>query len=115
DNWWRANKAREALRVEWAHADMTGQDSDAFARHAAEVGPGAGEEIVYTSGDYDAAMQQAATTVEAAYSYPFLAHATLEPQNTTAHVQGDMVEIWSPAQWPRLGANLVASTLGVPA
>jgi isoquinoline 1-oxidoreductase beta subunit len=114
DNWWRANKAREALRVEWDVGDVAGQSSEDFARRAAEVGPGAGEEIVYAQGDYDTALAGAATVVEAAYDYPFLAHATLEPQNTTAHVRGDTVEIWSPAQWPRLGANLVASTLGVP-
>jgi isoquinoline 1-oxidoreductase beta subunit len=53
--------------------------------------------------------------VQAAYAYPFIAHATLEPQNCTAHVKGDgSVEIWAPTQTPAAGRRLVANTLGVP-
>jgi isoquinoline 1-oxidoreductase beta subunit len=113
DNWWRANKARQSLRVDWDDGDTEGQDSEIFARRAREAGPRSGEELIYARGDFDAAHSTASTTVEAAYDYPFLSHATLEPQNTTAHFKGDSVEIWSPAQWPRIGLNLVASTLGI--
>ena len=113
DNWWRANKARESLRVVWDEGDTSGQDSETFARRARTAGPQSGQERIYAHGDFDAAFAGAATTVEAAYDYPFLSHATLEPQNTTAHFTGDGVEIWSPAQWPRIGRNLVAQTLGL--
>jgi isoquinoline 1-oxidoreductase beta subunit len=113
DNWWRANKARETLRVDWDEGDTDGQDSEAFARRARAAGPESGEELIYAHGDFDSAYAAAAIQVEAAYDYPFLTHATLEPQNTTAHFQDGRVEIWSPAQWPRIGQNLVASTLGI--
>jgi isoquinoline 1-oxidoreductase beta subunit len=113
DNWWRANKARQSLRIEWEDGETEGQDTEVFARRATEAGPKSGEEQIYVHGDFDAAYSAAATTVEAAYDYPFLSHATLEPQNTTAHCRGDSVEIWSPAQWPRIGLNLVAATLGI--
>lgn len=113
DSWWRAQKARQSLRIDWDEGDTTGQDSEVFARHAEETGPKDGAEIIFAHGDFAAAFAAAATTVEAAYSYPFLHHATMEPQNTTAHFQGDRIEIWSPAQWPRLGLNLVAATLGL--
>ena len=52
--------------------------------------------------------------IDAAYAYPFLPHASLEPQNCTAHVQGDRVEIWAPTQNPAPGAQMVAATLGIP-
>ena len=113
DNWWRAQKARQSLRVVWDEGDTQGQDSETFARRARTTGPLPGEERVYAHGDFAAAYANAAKTVEAAYDYPFLSHATLEPQNTTAHFKGDSVEIWSPAQWPRIGQNLVARTLGL--
>jgi isoquinoline 1-oxidoreductase beta subunit len=115
DNWWRANKARQSLVVDWDRGDTTGQDSAVFAQRAHAAGPQSGEERIYAHGDFAAAYRRAATTVEAAYDYPFLSHATLEPQNTTAHYRGDSIEIWSPAQWPRIGQDLVARTLGLPA
>lgn len=113
DRWWAAQKARQSLHVEWLEADMTGQDSTAFARHARSVGPRDGEAVLFEQGDFDAAYANAAVKVEAAYDYPFLHHATLEPMNTTAHFQGDGIEIWSPCQWPRIGHGIVASTLGI--
>ena len=52
--------------------------------------------------------------MEAAYSYPFLAHISLEPQNCTAHFADGKVVLWAPTQHPGPGAKLVAATLGIP-
>ena len=34
--------------------------------------------------------------MEAEYLYPFISHANLEPQNTTAHWTDGVMEVWSP-------------------
>src|SRR5690606_4493615 len=52
--------------------------------------------------------------IEAFYTYPFVAHASLEPQNTTAWFKGDSVELWSPTQMPTLALDLVADVLAIP-
>jgi isoquinoline 1-oxidoreductase beta subunit len=51
--------------------------------------------------------------VEAAYHYPFLAHATLEPQNCTALYKNGTMEMWTPTQIPAAGQSLVTRGLGL--
>ena len=48
------------------------------------------------------------------YEAPFLAHATLEPQNCIAHVHDGRCEIVGPLQMPTSGAQVVAGVLGIP-
>ncbi len=59
-------------------------------------------------------MGGAAKTLEAAYSYPFVYHCPLEPQNSTASFKDGKLEIWSPTQNPGSGKTLIAKTLGIP-
>ena len=41
--------------------------------------------MVRKDGDPDGALATAAKVVSSEYLYPFISHANLEPQNTTAH------------------------------
>ena len=49
----------------------------------------------------------------AVYHYPFLAHATLEPQNCTAVFKSGVMEMWTPTQIPASGQGLVTRGLGL--
>ena len=113
DTWWAANKGRQKLNVQWADHPTSSQSSAGFAAKAAEFAKAAPGRSLRADGDVAAALSGAAQTVEAAYSYPFLAHATLEPQNCTAHFKDGKMEIWAPTQLPEPGQQLVAKTLGI--
>ena len=113
DTWHQANKARGKLKVVWDEGPTASQSSAGFAAQADALSKTPGARVIRKDGDVDAALAVAARTVEAAYFYPFLSHATLEPQNCTADVQGDKVEIWAPTQNPEQGRQLVAQTLGI--
>jgi len=114
DSWWQANRARQQLQITWDEGDIAGQSSADFAATALRMSQGAPETILRQDGNITTGLSRAAHVVEAAYSYPFLSHTDLEPQNCTAHVQDGHVEIWAPTQNPAPGAVLVAATLGIP-
>ncbi len=113
DTWWAARSARRRLRVTWAEHPTGAQSSAAFAARAKELMAGAPQQTVSAAGDVAAAFASAAAVVEAEYDYPFLAHASLEPQNCTAHFANGKMEIWAPTQNPQPGRRLVAATLGI--
>jgi isoquinoline 1-oxidoreductase beta subunit len=56
----------------------------------------------------------AAKTVEAFYTYPFVSHSPLEPQNCTAWTHDGIVELWAPTQTADRALADVAGALGVP-
>ncbi|MEP6492821.1 MAG: xanthine dehydrogenase family protein molybdopterin-binding subunit [bacterium] len=114
DNWWMMQQARKKLRVTWDEGPTAQQSSEGFAAKALELSKLALQKSVKKDGDVDAALKGAAKTVEAAYFYPFIAHAPLEPQNTTAQFKDGKFEIWSPSQTPQGGRALVSRTLGIP-
>jgi isoquinoline 1-oxidoreductase beta subunit len=115
DSWWLAEQAREKLEVEWDEGSAA-RDSDArFAEEAARLSRQAPATHIVKHGNVDAALARAARVVEADYAYPFLAHATLEPQNCTASYTGGKLEIWAPTQNPESNRRVVAGTLGIDA
>jgi isoquinoline 1-oxidoreductase subunit beta len=114
DNWWRAKKATEALHISWEFGDGAGASSDTISASLHE-GLGANDARAgRNDGDVDRALAQAAKRVEAEYEVPFLAHATMEPQNCTAHVTADTVEVWAPTQDGETALAIAADAAGVP-
>jgi isoquinoline 1-oxidoreductase beta subunit len=86
-----------------------------FTAQAQAASKQAGAATVRKDGDVPAALGKAAKVVEAAYSYPFISHASMEPQNCTAWFKdGGALELWAPTQNPGSGQALVTSTFGIP-
>ncbi|GAA0303420.1 xanthine dehydrogenase family protein molybdopterin-binding subunit [Sphingomonas oligophenolica] len=113
-SWWTAHKARDLLDPKWSTAAQAGFSTESYAKQAALLLGGAAQVDLAKAGNVDAALAGAARTVSADYSYPFLAHATLEPQNCTAHWRTDgKLELWAPAQDPATGRSEIADMLGI--
>jgi isoquinoline 1-oxidoreductase beta subunit len=97
DNTWTAMQGRHALDVQWDEGPNAKLTSAAISKQLADAAAQPGP-VARKEGDVNAGLASAATKVEIDYEVPFLAHATMEPQNCTAHVRTDRCDVWAPTQ-----------------
>jgi len=114
DSWWRAQRALGMLKIEW-DVGANGAASDSTIETMLREGladPKAPS--ARALGDTAAALAGAVKVVEAEYSAPYLAHATMEPQVCTAWVKPDgFVEVWTSTQNGEASLAAAAQAAGV--
>lgn len=112
DHYWAARKGLEAGAVTFEdgpHASVSTNDVIAALEQASQK-PGA---VAENKGDVVAAAARATVRVDAVYEAPFLAHATMEPMNCTAHVTQHGCDIWVGTQVPSVAQKVVSDILGL--
>lgn len=108
DNTWRAKEALLALKPEWddgPNATISSQSIFAAMDAALDAGK---FKTDHSTGDADAVLKGAKKIVEATYRVPYLAHATMETVNCTAHFENDKLTVWGGFQ-DGLGARAAAA------
>ncbi|HEY4365154.1 MAG TPA: molybdopterin cofactor-binding domain-containing protein [Bryobacteraceae bacterium] len=114
EHWWAAQSARKKLVVTWDEAaSRVAQSSVGYAAKAVELNNAKPQATTRNDGDVEKALAGAAKTAEGMYSYPFISHAPLEPQNCTANYKDGKCEIWSSSQIPSGGLGLAANILKI--
>jgi isoquinoline 1-oxidoreductase beta subunit len=103
DSTWNAFSAAKGLEIKWDEGAVASQNSAEMARQAEQL----------ARATAPAPLAEGTKVVEAVYHYPFLAHATLEPQNCTALFKNGVMEMWTPTQIPVSGQSLVTRGLGL--
>src|ERR1700675_2977370 len=109
---WAAFQGRRALKVQWDESSSKDLDSEALlARYRAQAAqPG----TPFAKPASASAAPAAVKTIEAAYEFPFLAHATMEPMNCVAWLHDGMLETWSGHQFPTFDHMLAAKAADLP-
>jgi isoquinoline 1-oxidoreductase subunit beta len=110
NDYWTAKRGRDALIAEW---DETG----AFRLGSAEImaqyrrladTPGA---VAHKQGDVEAALGAAAKRLTAAYEFPFLAHAAMEPMNCVVALGPQGCEVWNGEQFQTVDQMAIGQLL----
>jgi CO/xanthine dehydrogenase Mo-binding subunit len=109
EHFWAAKQGLDALKIKWTPGQNAGLTTkklrdalaDSLARGKAIVGREIGK-------------RPEGTLVEATYQLPMLAHATMEPLNTTVHVTAGQCEIWVGTQVPTRCVAVAAKITGLP-
>ena len=113
DSWWRANKARKALKIDWDDgpgANLTEKTMLESIRAASTTGKPL---EIKKAGDPDAVIAASQRVVRREYVSQLLSHSPLEPMNFTAHYNNGKVMLIGPTQWQDGAQGAVAKALGV--
>jgi isoquinoline 1-oxidoreductase beta subunit len=107
DNTWSARQGRDALKVTWdeSEAETRGSDQILAGYKALAGGQAPPDKLKWTAFDSrgDAARAAGGTAaVEIAYDFPFLAHASMEPLDCVAIVDGNRCKLIHGSQIPTM-------------
>jgi isoquinoline 1-oxidoreductase beta subunit len=115
DNWWRANEAAKALKIEWDEGGNGKVSSETIAALFKEGLDANGLPTARKIGDAPGALASAAKVVEAEYSSPYLSHATMEPMTATAWFKDDgTLEVWTSTQNGEASMAAASEASGLP-
>jgi isoquinoline 1-oxidoreductase beta subunit len=109
---WSALQGRRALKVQWSQGPYAHESSASLDAQCTKLLAGSGRRV-RNDGDFDRARSAAARVVTARYRLPYVAHATLEPQNACVHVEPNRVRIIAPLQSPGGASRLASRITGV--
>ena len=114
DSWWRAKVALDALPIVWDEGPNANESSATIAVRLKE-GLTASDAFADTNiGDTLKTIDTSVRKVEAIYSSPFLAHATMESMNCTVRLSADKAEAWVPTQNGEASLSALSTASGLP-
>jgi isoquinoline 1-oxidoreductase beta subunit len=114
DTWWRAKRALDALPIVWDEGPNASQSSATIADMLKEGLNAAATNGDRKNGDALKAISEAPKKIEAVYSTPFLAHATMEVMNCTVKLSADRADAWVPTQNLEASLAALSEASGIP-
>ena len=108
---WAAIKGREALDISWDDSKAEMRSSAALLEEYRKLAQTPG--LTAKKGDAEAALGKAAKIVEAEFTFPYLAHAPMEPLNCVMQLKDGACTIWSGSQIQTVDQAVTAGILGL--
>lgn len=112
-SYWRAVQALDRLQVEFIPGPNRAVDTATLTASYRDALAGTEWHTAETRGSTRATPGNFPVVVTEQYESQFLAHATMEPMNCTAHITADGCELWAPTQGQELTTVTLAQVLGL--
>jgi isoquinoline 1-oxidoreductase beta subunit len=116
-HYWQARQALKSLKVDFAGGGNAAFSTDSLMRQYRAALEGNSWKTVKTEGGALRAEDipnRFSDVMTQEYESQFLAHATMEPMNCTAHVTSDSCTVWGPLQGPELAKLTLSGMLNLP-
>jgi len=113
DNYWRAKQGVTNLAIEFSDGENGNFNSEDMFKDFERIMRHGDKDIDHEQGNISKAFSASSEIIEAEYRVPFLAHATMEPMNCTAHYHDGKLEVWTGTQDPLGTRALAAETAGL--
>ncbi|WP_226634714.1 xanthine dehydrogenase family protein molybdopterin-binding subunit [Novosphingobium profundi] len=114
DGTWQAMKARDALDITWDESAASTTSSQGYLDTLAEAMDSAEPEFSEERGDSAAAFAKAAQVLEAEFTFPYLAHAPMEPLTSMGRIEDGECYLRAGFQSQTINQQAAAEILGVP-
>ncbi len=112
ENTWAAKQGRDALKVTWDESKAEKRSTPEIVQSYAKLAAARSDGVAFeTKGDATKAFGGPLHT--AAFDFPYLAHASMEPMNCVAQVDGQKVKLTYGCQGPTMDQVNVAKAIGV--
>ncbi len=111
-NTWAAIEGKKALKLEW---DNGANESYSSKEYMDEITANVHKKakLIRKEGNYNKAINEADSIVEATYQLPHLVHAPMETPNATAIVKNGTCEVWAPVQAPQTTRQEISDFLEI--
>lgn len=109
-NTYAAKMGRDALQIEWNTEGFDQLSSESILKQYKELAKGKGA-VAANIGNVSEAMEKSKNKIDAAYHFPYLAHACMEPINCTVDYDGEKAQLWSGHQMPTIDRDTAAAIL----
>jgi len=113
DKVWPAKQARDLLKIDWDLSGLQPADTSELLARYRQLATTTGT-VAAARGDEKALERiPEANRIVAEFEFPYLAHAPMEPLNTTVRFDGDRAETWAGSQFQTMDQIAIAEVLGL--
>ena len=111
--YWILRQVRDLIDIKWESGPNANLSTESILANLERLLSDSSEVHAFGKGSALTKKPPGDSLLQATYYFPYLAHATMEPQNCTARVNEHSCEVWAPTQSPGLAKEVALEMTGL--